>query len=103
MNSLAYISLSTLWSSVYYCCRFVALAAATMLRRCFSATATVGRRPLQFLNALYCKGIGLAEESIFGFSVQTFTTPSLVRLLADATADSASALLPNPDQGTTVL
>lgn len=53
----------------------------------------------QFLNALYCKGIGVSDESIFGFSVQTFTTPSLVRLLADASAETPSALLPNPDNG----
>lgn len=50
----------------------------------------------QYLNALYCKGIGVSDESIFGFSVQTFTTPSLVRLLADASAESPSALLPSP-------
>ena len=53
----------------------------------------------QYLNALYCKGIGVSDESIFGFSVQTFTTPSLVRLLADASAEAPSALLPNPDEG----
>lgn len=48
---------------------------------------------------LYCKGIGVLDESIFGFSVQTFTTPSLVRLLADASAQARSGLLPGPSQG----
>ncbi|CAM9858010.1 unnamed protein product, partial [Hapterophycus canaliculatus] len=54
-------------------------------------------RLYEFLNTLYCKGIGVTDESIFGFSVQTFTTPSLVRLLADASAETPSQLLPNPD------
>ncbi|CAN0262865.1 unnamed protein product, partial [Scytosiphon promiscuus] len=56
-------------------------------------------RVVQYLNTLYCKGIGLKDESIFGFSVQTFTTPSLVRLLADASSETPSPLLPNPDGG----
>ena len=56
-------------------------------------------RGFQFLNALYCRGIGVSDESIFGFSVQTFTTPSLVRLLADVSATTSSALLPNPENG----
>ncbi|CAM9929017.1 unnamed protein product, partial [Laminaria digitata] len=56
-------------------------------------------RLYEFLNALYCRGIGVSDESIFGFSVQTFTTPSLVRLLANASAETPSALLPNPDGG----
>ncbi|CAM9192647.1 unnamed protein product [Ascophyllum nodosum] len=54
-------------------------------------------RLYEFLNALYCRGIGVSDESIFGFSVQTFTTPSLVRLLADVSATTSSALLPNPE------
>ncbi|CAN0048532.1 unnamed protein product, partial [Ectocarpus sp. 13 AM-2016] len=56
-------------------------------------------RLYEYLNSLYCKGVGVSDESIFGFSVQTFTTPSLVRLLADASAETPSAILPNPDHG----
>lgn len=56
----------------------------------------------QYLDALYCKGIGVSDESIFGFSVQTFTTPSLVRLLSDASAEAPSALLPSPDGGESI-
>lgn len=39
------------------------------------------------LNGLYSRGVGTHEDSLFSFSVQLYTTPSIVRWLATTTAD----------------
>lgn len=39
------------------------------------------------LNGLYSRGVGTHEDSIFSFSVQLYTTSSIVRWLATTTAD----------------
>ena len=39
------------------------------------------------LNSLYSRGVGTHEDSLFSFSVQLYTTPSIVRWLATSTED----------------
>lgn len=42
------------------------------------------------LNGLWARGVGTQEDSLFSFSVQLYTTPSVVRWLATTTADEES-------------
>ena len=39
------------------------------------------------LNSLYSRGVGTHDDSLFSFSVQLYTTPSIVRWLATSTQD----------------
>jgi hypothetical protein len=39
------------------------------------------------MNGLYARGVGTHEGSLFGLSVQLYTTPSIVRWLATTTED----------------
>ncbi|CAM9505740.1 unnamed protein product, partial [Phaeothamnion confervicola] len=59
--------------------------------------AVVFSRLYRRLNCMFGNGIGTSEDSIFaGFSVQLYTTPSLVQLLSDAGAVMESPVLPPP-------
>lgn len=51
-------------------------ALARSLTRCYT-----------LLNSLYSRGVGTQDDSLFSFSVQLYTTPSIVRWLATSTED----------------
>lgn len=70
---------------------YMQLLVDSMFKREFALAFAVLYRNL---SRLYVKGIGPASDSILGFSVQIFTTPSLVRALSDVDACVSSPMLP---------
>ncbi|KAG5178523.1 hypothetical protein JKP88DRAFT_261312 [Tribonema minus] len=65
---------------------FMRLLTDAAFKRAFAAAFG---RAFRALHALFARGVGTSSESLFGFSVQIFTTPSLVQLLDGGSGDAS--------------